>query len=229
MLTKLSFILVLMNALLVGCAIAGDKIPPQILPQAFPGFEFNQKAGNVNPTLSGYQYQSVKGGTIDIHNCNQARELDSKRIPEFEYFRFQQLLVSCLAVNRYTMARPSSTNYFAPAFNKMFFAQLPATTAPLLSKADLAQRQGKTFMQYDIKTLITMQDAQTAKLLTAEDEIYLTVLARGDFTHDGVEDLLVKSEWYARKAYGKHVDLLILTKTSKNAPVKIAWRMKPIK
>ena len=226
---NISGIVILINMALVGCAIASNQISPDIAIEEFPGFKINQKHISTNPTLSDYQYQSSKGGAIDIHSCKQAKALDISIIAEYEYFRFQQLLVSCEAVAKYARARPSAISNFPARFDKKFFARLPATVEPLLSKADLAQRAGKTFIQYSRNTMISLENANTAKLMTPEDEIYITVLARGDFNNDGVEDLLIKSEWYARNANGKHIDLLILSKNAKNTPTHIEWRLQSIK
>ena len=81
---------------------------------------------------------------------------------------------------------------------------------------------------YDSNTQITLEKENTFKLLTKEDEVYLTLLARGDFTNDGFEDLLIQAEWYARNAHGKHVDLLILSRLDKDGTVEIDWRLNNI-
>ena len=223
----LAITVVLFNFALIGCVSADGTIQPVVNKQAFPGFEFSQGISNRNRNLSGYQYQTIKGDTVDIHSCQQARDMDSAAIPEFEYFRFQQLLLSCQAMERFGKARVSDTTYFPASLDLKFFQQLPASAAPLLSKADRDQRKGKSFMAYDKNTRVTMEDEFTAKLLSDDDEIYITLLARGDFTGDGIEDLLVKSEWYARNAFGKHLDLLVLTRTDDRQAARIDWRMQP--
>lgn len=225
---RIFILIALINSVLIGCVVADSMIQPELYQQAFPGFEFNQKEINTAQPVSGYQYQSVHENTIDIHSCKQASAMDSALIAEFEYFRFQQLLLSCQAMEQYARAEKSRASYFPQVFDKQFYEQLPVATAPLLGGADLDQRQGKSFTAYDKDTQVTIEAPHTAKLLTAEDEIYITILARGDFNGDGIEDLLAKSEWYARQAFGKHTDLLILTKTDTSQAVKINWRLNAI-
>jgi hypothetical protein len=225
---RIFILIALINSVLIGCVVADSMIQPELYKQAFPGFEFNQKEINTAQPVSGYQYQSTSGNTIDIHNCKQASAMDSALIAEFEYFRFQQLLLSCQAMEQYARAGKSRASYFPQVFDKQFYEQLPAIAAPLLGEADLDQRQGKSFTAYETGTQVTIEPPHTAKLLTAEDEIYITILARGDFNGDGIEDLLVKSEWYARQAFGKHADLLILAKTDTSQVVKINWRLNAI-
>uniref|UniRef100_UPI0010DDE005 hypothetical protein n=1 Tax=Vibrio vulnificus TaxID=672 RepID=UPI0010DDE005 len=119
----------------------------------------------------------------------------------------------------------SQDNNFAEDLDSEFIYQLPATITPFVNYSDFLRKQGESFLSYDEKTKVTIENENTFKLLTARDEVYLTLLARGDFTQDGYEDLLIQSEWYARDAYGKHVDLVILSKKNIYGYVEIAWRL----
>ncbi|NOX91102.1 MAG: hypothetical protein GXP18_01225 [Gammaproteobacteria bacterium] len=92
-----------------------------------------------------------------------------------------------------------------------FYSELPAIVKPLLQHDKPNQLSNKTLGNYMAKTKISLEKNSNAKIINSEDEIYVTLLAQGDFTHDGIEDLLIKTEWYARKIFGKHADLLILT------------------
>lgn len=221
-----SLLFLIFSSLLVACEKIDEQIEPSIEKSEFPGFYFSEAGVNTNAKLSNYEYQTIDGKSISISNCKQALNLDISKIPEFEYFRFNLLLLSCEALEIYSKAKSSSSSYFPSGFLEKFYGQLPADVIPLLSKADKSQRQGKTLLGYDKNTSISIESPHAAKLLTNEDEIYITVLARGDFTEDGIEDLLVLTEWFAINAFGKHADLLILTKTDKDQAGVVNWRLR---
>ena len=221
-------IFLIIGSLLVACGKTNKQIEPSIEKSEFPGFDFSESGVNTDAILSNYEYQTIDGKSISISSCKQALNLDISQIPEFEYFRFNSLLLSCEALEIFNRAKSSSSSYFLSEFLKDFYGQLPADVIPLLSKADRSQRQGKTLLGYDKNISISIENPHAAKLLTNEDEIYITVLARGDFTEDGVEDLLVSTEWFAIHAFGKHADLLILTKTDKDQTEAINWRLRTL-
>jgi len=190
---------------------------------AFPGFEIGKNKTDI--MLTGYEYQAIESTTIKPENCNQAINTNSSTVADFEYFRFKQLVISCNAVKQFAKATDAQTTWFPEKPDVSFYSELPAIVKPLLQHNELNRLSDKTLGNYVAKTKISLEKNNNAKIINNEDEIYVTLLARGDFTHDGVEDLLIKTEWYARKAFGKHADLLILTKTSKKALVNVYWRL----
>lgn len=122
------------------------------------------------------------------------------------------LRTSCIAINKYSIASSSAKNNFPFQLDTNFIYQLPALIIPILSNNDFERKQNLLVKTYAPLAQIVMEKENVFKLLTEEDEVYLTLLGRGDFNKDGFEDLLIQSEWYARKAHGKYVDLLILSK-----------------
>lgn len=126
------------------------------------------------------------------------------------------------------MGKTSGQTYFANKINKELIKQLPAESVPILSRTDLNKRKEKTLFNYNKSLEVIIENSSIAKVLTKEDEYYFTVMAKADFTGDGIEDLLIRTEWYARKAFGKHVDLIVLSKISKDTSVKISWRLSKI-
>src|SRR5690606_18554892 len=104
----------------------------------------------------------------------------------------------------------------------------PAAVIPLLSEAHQRTLSGTTLGAHDNTMLITVDQLNVAHIQTENDEIYITVMARGDFTGDRIEDLLVKTEWFAGNGYGKHVDLLVLSQSGEDGKVNVEWRLRPI-
>lgn len=221
---KLLTIIALLGCLLTGCASQHGYAEPSANKAEFPGFDFSEGDGGPVDSIFGYEYQQADGNVVIFKSCDQAEGADEPAVAEFEYFRFQQLLLMCKAAELYSGANASRVSYFPASFDKAFYETLPAIIAPLLSQQDRDQRQGASLAQYNSDTVVTLENEYSAKANTEEDEIYLTVLARGDFTGDGFEDLLIKSEWYGVDSFGKHLDLLILSKTATNETADISWR-----
>ncbi|PCH59748.1 MAG: hypothetical protein COC05_06260 [Gammaproteobacteria bacterium] len=225
---KKLFIIPPIAVFLLACSTSNNMIEARLYQQQFPGFAFTSNLGANQPALSNHEYQSLDAEKLVISSCKQANGIDISKIADYDYFRFKLLLVSCKAIDKYSTASAANANNFPLKLDTSFISQLPATITPLLSKADALKKQGMSVKSYDSNTQITLEKENTFKLLTKEDEVYLTLLARGDFTNDGFEDLLIQAEWYARNAHGKHVDLLILSRLDKDGTVEIDWRLNNI-
>jgi hypothetical protein len=50
------------------------------------------------------------------------------------------------------------------------------------------------------------------------------VMARGDFDRDGIEDLLLRLDWYISTAFGKGFDLIMVTQASESSKPMLIWR-----
>ena len=181
-----------------------------------------------NVRLEGYEYKTANSELINFDSCIKAVQAGESQIAGYELFRFRLLLNSCYALEKYLSAKPSNKNYFQQDFNGTSVKDFPAASVPLLNQEHKKNSLNKTLNQHLKIVEISTETNGSIKVLTEEDELYYSLMARGDFTNDGIEDLLVKSEWFARKARGKHVDLLILSKTDKDQPITIYWRLMKI-
>jgi len=226
---KLYFLILVSLFLAIGSSAYADTHHPikvTLNIQAFPGFDVDKN--KTDASLSGYEYQAIKGTPIKPESCNQTINIDSSTIADFEYFRFKQLIISCNAIKQFAKAMKAQTTYFPAKPDISFYSELPAMTKPLLTNNELKQLSHKTLGDYAPEINISLEMDSTAKIINDGDEIYVTLLARGDFAHDGIEDLLVKTEWYARKAFGRHTDLFIFTPTHHKAPINVYWRLNSV-
>jgi len=220
----ITLIAVLLSTIQLSCTAANNGISPTLNKDAFPGFSITVD----KTSLDGYKYTIDNLEKITFKSCKQALDYDISNIADYNYFRFKLLLVSCKAVNKYKNAKSSTKTFFPAELTSNHYKFFPALSTPYLSKTEYQQRQNKTINQ-TYKSLKITSKNNTATLITKEDEIYVTILARGDFNNDNIEDLLVSSEWYARNAHGKHTDLVILSKTGKDKAIEIDWRLNTIK
>ena len=217
---KSLLVAIFLSTFQLACTAASNDIPPSLNKDAFSGFTISDQ----KILLEGYDFKNHDRKVIEFNSCKNTIDYDINDIASHDYFRFKLLLVACKAVNKYRTAQNSSSTFFPAELDNKFYENLPALTTPFLSNTEFTQRENKS-IQRAYKSLKTTSKNNTATLITDDDEIYITVLARGDFNNDKIEDLLVTSEWYAKHAHGKHTELVVLTKTGKDAPIKIDWRM----
>ncbi|MGF1689677.1 hypothetical protein [Photobacterium kagoshimensis] len=214
----------LCSMFLLACTANTSMFEKILFQEYFPGFVFSKTSDNV-VSLNGYEYTLLTTENLVVKTCEQAGEIDIATVADYDYYRFKLLLTSCIAIDKFATAVDSQGNNFPQEIDSEFIYQLPAAITPFINYSDFVRKQGESFLSYDEKTKVTIENENTFKLLTTQDEVYLTLLARGDFTQDGYEDLLIQSEWYARDAYGKHVDLLILSKKNIDGYVEVSWRL----
>jgi hypothetical protein len=218
------FIYLIVGIVSLACANKSQNIQPSINTAEFPGFVINKHSSYQDVTLDGYEYALSEGETISFANCPQVEEYDENKIADYDFYRFRLLRVSCAALKKYLSAQSYQKMFFSEDFGVGLVNKLPAVSIPLLNKPQQSLMAGTTIGSKFPGAVISKQENGTVKVVTEEDEIYYSLMALGDFNGDGIGDLLVRSEWYARNASGKHADLIILSKTTKERVISIVWR-----
>jgi len=95
-------------------------------------------------------------------------------------------------------------------FDHAFIAGLAATVIPDLGGNSLAGRKG---LLTDVEpTLETSNiNSHSMKAILNDDLVIIHVLmGRGDFDHDGTEDILLRLNWNIPTAFGKGSSLLVV-------------------
>ena len=207
---------------LSSCVFSKNKIHPTIKETSFSGISIDKN--NKTIKLKDAIYTVKPRTDKEFTNCEKVISFSYEKIIPFEQFQFKALTALCTAVNKYQNANYSESSFFPSTLTNVDIENLPALTTPYINSFEYNSRINKTIKQAHEKLTISNVNSRT-KILTEEDELYIDIVARGDFNNDKIEDLLVNSDWYARNAFGKHTDLVILTKTGKDKPITIEWRL----
>jgi len=197
--------------ILTACIATNNKIEPSVNAEAFPDFVFNASDAQAAQPIKPHQFTTTQKKELTFTKCKDTLSFNVDKISEYEYFRFKLLLLSCNAIEKISKATASNVSFYPKQLSNSFYSELPAIALPALSEADKKNKQNKTINSYLNKPEITNENG-AIKITTSEDEFYITLLARGDFNKDGIEDLLIKTEWYAKNSNGKHAELFILKK-----------------
>ena len=207
--------------LLLACGLPVHSESRIIFKDAFSGFKMDK---NATPSFKKTNFKFENGKNIQLDNCSQVLKLNHENLAEYEVFRFRLVKLDCKALDKITRSDSFKKSYYPRSLNVTFFKKLPAASVPLLSEHDYSDRQEKTLGDLGENMQFYRENNHSVKIVTPADEYYISVLARADFNNDGIEDLLIKSEWYARHAHGKHADILIITRKSDNLKSVIIWR-----
>lgn len=217
----------IINSSLISCAnaeINGNK--PSVNIKYFDFFKIGKDLSSTtfgwDMTFKNYQEEKVV-----FSNCNQLSVYDRNNIIPYDQHRFDLFTADCTAIYKYLNAASFKSTFFPKLITNDFIKSLPANTAPLISKESIKLYSNKTLSQaYELTSI--EDNNNSIKLSTNVEEIYIAVVARGDFDNDGIEDLIVSSQWYPKDAFGKYSDLVILSKIAKDKPIEIIWRLNPI-
>ncbi len=213
---------VILLTIQTSCVFADNKIDPSLKIKAFPGFSIETSSNVIK--IKDAMYSTKKREDKEFKNCKEVLNYNYERIATFEQFQFKALTSYCIAINKFIKANYSEKTFFPSNISKADIKYFPALSTPFINSYEYETRFKKTIDQVHKKITISYENNRM-KLLTKEDEFYIDIIARGDFNNDKIEDLLISSDWYARHAHGKHTDLVILSKTSKDSPITIQWRL----
>ncbi len=173
-----------------------------------------------------YALDSPEGKELHLESCVAVNNTLETDVETSQYHLLQLMKVNCMAAGYYFEAlKIGKVSSFLPAtLNAGFIKSLPAQAAPNLGGQSLENRNG-TLVEIEKNLKVLSIDEGVVELSLADNLVvkYL-IMARGDFNHDGIEDMLLRLDWYISSAFGKGFDLLMVTQASKNAKPSLVWR-----
>ncbi len=211
--------------LFTNCVSTNTMVPQR-------GFNFENFGGHVSKQVTNYEdvvldwdFSDKKGQSIHFTSCVQVDSTSEESILTSEYHRFRILSIECNAVKLYIeKGVQAKRSYFPDKLTQELLYEFPAVVGPIVHKDYMEERVGKTLKEHESFLDILIIDKNRAEVLTQTDEITFDIMARADFNGDGIEDLLVRTLWYVRDAFGKGSNLFILEKISSTGPILLTWR-----
>lgn len=165
----------------------------------------------------------VNGEVRDMINCLEIEATKIEQIIERE----QRLLVAaktdCKIARRYIEAAAAKSTNLPVSLDQGPLLSLPADLIPAINFDSTLGKPGGNLGELNIKSFETTQ--QWEHTIALEDAIFikLTEVARADFDQDGVEDLMLMSEWQVADAWdGQGTELLIIEDDGHDK--HISWR-----
>lgn len=169
------------------------------------------------------EFTAVDNSVVSISNCEDLAVVGDGKIAEREYTRWQAIKVDCQAASRFYLSPESAKSYWPDTFEFPLLKTLPAAAIPYLGGQGLEGRNGNLA---DVEATLTLLDSgeHSVKVSFNSMVVNYVVISRGDFNHDGYQDLFVRMDWYVEDAFGGGHDWAVFTKLSTNAAPMMLWR-----
>ncbi len=235
-------ILIFGIVLITGCTPKGMLPATELYPvQWFSGFDITEKlTKNIpvhnqqevktlleKPWESPFQFTHLQTQeTFSADRCSQILP-DITQWSTDESYGSRQASI-CIAAESIAKARPAQYSFLSDfTLDVDFPLHAPKNLASIMPTDSEKERQ--RILQN--KAMVSWADVRTVKLVTEEGEhpaMYammggfqaLSLIARGDFNHDNIEDILLYTEDYFVAGSNAH-RLFWLTKTAENSPLTI--------
>lgn len=215
---------ILVILFVAGCETTADSV----IPKKFNEVEFTglvSLGGAYTDIKLDYELDDLNGKPIKFTTCQQVDGFDREKIQSSQYRLLTLLKINCAAAKYYFSGKSSINSQFPEKLSMNFIKSLPATVVPFTSREDMAKRQNKQLKDYEKKLVLKSSDNGAVTVVaTDSEEITYTVMSRADVDNDLSEDLVVRLDWNIPNSFGQGFDLVLLSKTSAVAPIKLLWR-----
>lgn len=155
------------------------------------------------------------GDTIQASNCKSLTKALSQGYILSETVINQQIASEyqiCYQLKYIKVAQPSTKTYFSKPYGSLLINKLDLQTLTSSLKQQLSSGP-QTLKKLNFKNIKHEQNSITIDL--ADWYYHIKILARGDFNHDGLEDLLIEFIDQAMQGnYFSHSTLILERKTS---------------
>lgn len=207
-----------------GCSNTESKnLPDYFNTDAFTGLV--KISGQDGAMLLDYELDGADGNVIKIESCEKVRSLSENDVVTSQYKLYRLLSINCHAADLFLKGGLAQKTYFTGQSLEEVAKNMPAVMVPDLGGNSLDGRDGMTMLEHD--TTIEFSSVSPMEVATLNKdgmhESYVLV-ARKDVNHDGIEDLILRLDWYVDNAFGSGSTLFVLTKESETAPSKILER-----
>jgi len=242
--------LLLSLLLMMGCSPKGVLPPTAIYPvQWFPGYAMNDMLAKKAPLHDqhdvqalldkpwDFSYKLTNLQTHQVFNADRCSQIlpDLPQLETYRHFEsrsFMYLTALCVATESIAKARPA--RYSALSTFKLD-AELPQHVPKNLALI-ISVSEWKKIAQN--KKIVSWAQAETVKFVSKDGEYRakyamigayqeISLIARGDFNHDGVEDLLLLAQSHVvGGTYAAH-RLFWVTKKNTNSPITLIREFPP--
>lgn len=190
---------------------------------AFPGLVPDTASAYASARLD-YELDSPDGKVLRLTRCEEVENLKDTEVAPAQYPLLRMLRLNCLALQRFSQSAAAQRTFLPGKLTLPLLQQLPADAVPKLNQEDLGRRSGKLLSVLEPSINIEVLDDFSVRTTTPEEATTYIVMGRADFDHDGTEDLLVRVESSPADGADPATDLLLLTRTHRDGPIRVIWR-----
>jgi len=164
-----------------------------------------------------------------VTNCQQFFSAESKGmepVNAFEFFPYRTIGLQCIAISLLSTMNNASKSYLGDfSLDLSLTKQLPTEFAFIISSTEEKDIRENSKLSrwsdvYNIESVESLNKEKAVyKVLGGDQE--LTVLARGDFNHDNIEDILVRLTNTVTEGSYTSTRLFLLTKLGLEGEIRL--------
>lgn len=176
-----------------------------------------------------YSLNSPSGEELPLPSCVAVNNTVEGDVATSHYHLWQLLKVNCTAAEYYftALGRKTALRFLPDTLSVHFINRLPASAVPNVGGEFLAHPHGVLADAHQDFKVISADNGVVEVALSLDTQVNYRLIARGDFDADGVEDMLLRLDWYTHNAFGKGFDLVMVSQTGKNTEPLVIWRYNP--
>lgn len=215
---------ILVLLITLGCATRTDSvIPIKFNERDFTGLvSLGDSYKNIKLD---YELDDLNKKSMKFTTCQQVDMQGKEKILVSQYRLFVLLQINCAAANHFFSGKPATITHFPEKLSLGLVRLFPAESAPHTGREDMTMRKNMRLEEYEKNLKLKSSDNGAVTVTATEDEeITYIVMARADVNNDSIEDIVVRLDWSIPNSFGQGFDLLVLSKTSAAAPIKLLWR-----
>lgn len=177
-------------------------------------------------TYSPIQFKN--NGERYLQSCLEIDATAINSVIEREVYLLLAAKLDCAIARQFIHARPATTSNLPQPLSIDYLKQLPANVIPSFNEQQERNAERKTLGELNINENNTVQDHVFELLLNDVLSVNIIEIARADFNGDGIEDVMIMTEWLVTDSGdGEGVDLLIIEEKQQKpseGKLKLIWR-----
>ncbi len=168
--------------------------------------------------------------TVEGHSCESLSRLTEEgysALSTNDRWALNHLLSECRAIAMLAQAEPASVSYLRDfVLNAGALDYLPAlvnlhVSCSFICYIIAANEHGIPFTKFETPLVVDVESGDEITVWTTGWMAHLTVMARGDFTADGVDDILLISSGGATEGSWKTARLYLMTRDAPGAVLRV--------
>ena len=193
-----------------------------INPEPAEGVNFDYQAMDWSFYLT---FTAINNDEIPAANCYELEFINPYQLKDATYTDWQKITATCAAAKAHFRAPEQSTSYWPENFQAIKLSTFPATAYPYTGTENLHINKANNLLIDDNNTQsIAITTENTQALTTEKIEATYTLLSRGDFNNDNIEDLFIQIDWTLKDDGFKDSDWIVMTKNSFDSQPYLLWR-----
>lgn len=180
-----------------------------------------------NRLIEASPLEFIDGVERQLSKCSEIERTNIEQLVEREQELLMAAKIDCQIARRFIVAKAATTSFLPAQLDKDTLLSLPAGLLPTLNSKTSTQSPDDNLSALNISRIEMVQERVHQIAVNDVMLIKITEVARADFNADGVEDLMLITEWgVTDSGDGTGIDLMIIEDLGDRR--KLIWQFSDI-